>query len=67
METLKYNPDFIYRRNKPVAVVLKINDYEKMLEALEDVEDVKYLKEIREKGFQTTDFDDYLASRGISV
>jgi hypothetical protein len=67
MGNLKFKPDFIYHGNKPIAVVLKINDYEKILDDLEDAEDIQNLKEIREKGIQTTDFDEYLSSRGINV
>lgn len=67
LEKIKFKPDFIFRGKKPIAAILKIKDYEKILEDLEDVEDLKYLAEIRQKGIQTTDFDDYLASRGISV
>jgi len=64
---MKNKPDFIYRGNKPVAVILKINDYEKLLEDLEDADDINYLKAIREKGIETSSFDDYLSSRGINV
>jgi len=67
MEQVKYKPDFIFRGKKPVAAILKIKDYEKILEDLEELEDIKYLNEIRKNGVETTDFADYLVSRGINV
>lgn len=67
MKQTKYKPDFIYRGNKVVAAILKINDYEKLLEDLNDIDDIKYLKKIRKNDVQTIEFDEYLATRGINV
>ena len=42
-------PDFVYRDDKPVAVIMDIDDYNEILERLDDEEDIEYLRTIREK------------------
>ena len=40
------SPDIIFRDGKPSAVVLDIDDYQELLERLEDAEDLKMLQDI---------------------
>ena len=63
----KYKPDLIYRGKKPVAVVLKIKDYEDLLDELEDKEDLEYIDNLKKQELDFFVFDDYLKERGISV
>jgi prevent-host-death family protein len=37
----------VTKNGKPVSVIIPINDYEEMLERLEDAEDVAYLEKAR--------------------
>jgi PHD/YefM family antitoxin component YafN of YafNO toxin-antitoxin module len=60
----KAEPQVIYRRGRPQAVVLDIRQYERLLERLEDWEDVQYLKALRKKPRQFISLEDYLAKRG---
>ena len=67
MQKTKQKPDFIYRGSKPVAVVLKIKDYENILEELEDREDLEYIRNLKAKGLETIELDSYLNNRDLSV
>lgn len=42
-------PEVVYRDGKPAAVIIDIDEYQAMLERLEDVEDLKLLTEMRHK------------------
>ena len=42
-------PEIVLRNGKPSAVILGIRQYEKMLERLEDAEDLRWLREVRKK------------------
>jgi PHD/YefM family antitoxin component YafN of YafNO toxin-antitoxin module len=42
-------PEIIFREGKPAAVILDIDDYQEMLERLEDADDLKILVEMRQK------------------
>ena len=46
---LKKTPQIIFQGNKPVSVIVNVNDYVEMLERLEDVEDLKILNEMKKK------------------
>jgi hypothetical protein len=63
----RLKPDFIFRGRKPVGVVLKIKDYEDILNELEDKEDIEYINQLKSEGIETIDFDEYLLERKISV
>lgn len=63
----KYKPDFIYRGKKPIAVLLKIKDYENILDELEDKADIEYINELKKNGYETIELDSYLSNRGLSV
>ena len=43
----KKNREIIYRNNKPVSVIIDIDEYEKLLERLEDIDDVEFIKNIK--------------------
>ena len=56
-------PGFVYREGKLVSVILDIRQYEKMLECLEDFEDLKYIEEIKKKGSKFRHLDEFLKER----
>ena len=60
----KAEPQVIYRKGRPASVILDIRQYERILERLEDWEDVEYLKALRKKPRQFISLEDYLAKRG---
>jgi hypothetical protein len=55
------SPDIIFRDGKPSAVVLDIDEYQEILERLEDSEDLKTLQELREKPLKFRKLDAFLA------
>ena len=54
-------PEIIFRGGKPAAVILDIDDYQEMLERLEDAEDLKILAEMRQKPLEFKRLEDFLA------
>ncbi len=52
-------PDII-RDGKPAAVILDINEYEDLLERLEDAEDLKALEEMKKRPLKFRPFEDFL-------
>jgi PHD/YefM family antitoxin component YafN of YafNO toxin-antitoxin module len=56
----KKAPEIIFREGKPAAVILDIGEYRKMLERLEDVEDLKMLKEMRRGPLKFRKLEDFL-------
>ena len=54
-------PEIILREGKPAAVILDIDDYQEMLERLEDAEDLKILAEMRQKPLKFKRLEDFLA------
>ncbi len=54
-------PEIIFREGKPAAVILDIDDYQEMLERLEDAEDLKILAEMRQKPLKFKRLEDFLA------
>lgn len=57
-------PEVVLKNGKPSAVIIDINDYFKMLEKLEDVEDVKTLAAMRNKPLKFKCLDEFLKDRG---
>jgi hypothetical protein len=53
-------PEIILRNGKPAAVILDIDRYRKMLERLEDVEDLKVLTEIRKRPLSFSGLEEFL-------
>ena len=56
-------PEIVTRKGKPVSVILPIKHYEELLERLEDIEDIAWLKRARQKPLQYRPLEDYLARR----
>ena len=63
MKTTLPEPEIITRKGKPVSVILPIADYEELLERVEDVEDLTWLKQARSKPQKYRPLEDYLAER----
>jgi prevent-host-death family protein len=57
-------PDIVVREGKPVAVILDIDEYQEMLERLEDAEDIKMLQEMRKKPLKFKKLEDFLEEYG---
>jgi PHD/YefM family antitoxin component YafN of YafNO toxin-antitoxin module len=53
-------PEVVLREGKPAAVILEIGEYRKMLERLDDIEDLKMLKEMRKKPLKFRKLEDFL-------
>ncbi len=49
VRTRRKTPELVLRDGKPSAVILDIQEYEAMLERLEDMADLKMLKAMRRK------------------
>lgn len=56
-------PDIIFREGKPAAVILSIEEYERLLERAEDAHDLKRLREMRKRKLEFTPLSDYRAER----
>jgi prevent-host-death family protein len=54
-------PEIITRNGKPVSVILPIKAYNEILERLEDVEDLAWLKKARRKPLHYRPLEDVLA------
>jgi len=60
-KTKRKEPEIIFRGGKPVAVIIDIDEYQEMLERLEDAEDLKILAEMRQKPLKFKKLEDFLA------
>ncbi|MFH1994180.1 MAG: type II toxin-antitoxin system Phd/YefM family antitoxin [Nitrospinota bacterium] len=58
---LKTKPQIIMKNGRPDAVIIDLNDYERLLERLEEKEDIEGLQEMRAGGTKFRKFDDFLA------
>lgn len=56
-------PQLVMKNGKPNAVIIDIKDYRKMLERLEDKEDLDDLVKIRTSTPSFRKFDDFLAEQ----
>ena len=54
MKTKSKVQDVIFRDGKPAAVIIDIDEYQEMLERLEDADDLKVLNEMRSKKLKDT-------------
>jgi PHD/YefM family antitoxin component YafN of YafNO toxin-antitoxin module len=54
------DPEIVMRSGKPTAVILGIDEYRRLLERLEDVEDLKILNAMRKKPLKFRKLDDFL-------
>ncbi len=64
---LKVKPQVIMKNGKPNAVIIDIKDYQKMLEHLEDKEDLADLALLRRGSLHFRKFDDFLAEHNNAV
>ncbi len=61
MKTAFAEPEIVTKKGKPVSVILPIKAYREMLERLEDVEDIAWLKKARSKPLHYRPLEDVLA------
>jgi PHD/YefM family antitoxin component YafN of YafNO toxin-antitoxin module len=54
-------PEIVFRGGKPAAVIIDIDDYQEMLERLDDIEDLEMLTRMRQKPLKFKKLDDFLA------
>ena len=57
-------PEVIYRNGKPAAVILDIDRYEELLERVEDIDDLRALKEMRKRPVRFRWLEDFLRKSG---
>jgi len=60
---VRTKPQLVMKNGKPNAVIIDIKDYKKMLERLEDKEDLDDLIKIRTGSPSFRKFDDFLAEQ----
>jgi PHD/YefM family antitoxin component YafN of YafNO toxin-antitoxin module len=60
-------PEIVFRNGKPSAVIMDIKDYRKILERLEDTEDLKMLDDMRKKPLKFKKLGDFLNEVDRSV
>ena len=60
-------PEVIYRKNKPVSVILDIDEYNDLLERLEDIEDLKFIEKIKTEKLTFKKLDDFLKDYNSNV
>lgn len=58
---LRIKPQVVMRNGRPDAVIIDIKDYQKLLERLEDKEDLADLIKMRKGSLRFRKFDDFLA------
>ena len=63
----KHAPEIVLRDGRPAAVILDIEDYQHILERLEDLDDLEMLKQMREKSLDFRRLDEFLAEYQPSV
>jgi len=61
------SPDLVFSEGKPTAVILDIDEYQEMLERLEDSDDLRMLEEMREKPLTFRSLEDFLEEYHPSV
>jgi PHD/YefM family antitoxin component YafN of YafNO toxin-antitoxin module len=61
------NPEIVLKGGKPSAVILDIDEYRRMLERLEDLEDLDMLKEMRKRPLRFRKLEDFLREYHPSV
>lgn len=57
---LKMKPQVIMKNGEPEAVIINIKDYRRLLERLEDKEDIADLEKIRKGVLRVRKFSDFL-------
>ncbi|HEY7559057.1 MAG TPA: type II toxin-antitoxin system prevent-host-death family antitoxin [Candidatus Binatia bacterium] len=54
------DPEIVIRAGKPAAVILSIEEYRRLLERVEDAEDLNMLKAMRKRPLKFRSFEDFL-------
>lgn len=54
------DPEIVMRGGKPSAVILSIEEYRKLLERVEDAEDLKALRAMRKRPLRFRKLEDFL-------
>lgn len=67
MKGKKAPPEMIFRAGKAAAVILSIKQYQRMLERLEDIEDLKMLENMRKKPLKFRKLEDFIEDASWSV
>ena len=57
---LKMKPQVIMKNGEPEAVIINIKDYRRLLECLEDKDDIADLEKIRKGSLHVRKFSDFL-------
>lgn len=60
-------PEIVLKEGKPAAVILDIDEYQEMLERLEDAEDLKILEKMRKKPLNFRKLEEFLEEYRQSV
>jgi PHD/YefM family antitoxin component YafN of YafNO toxin-antitoxin module len=60
MRAKQSTPEIVLRNGKPAAVILDIEEYQDMLERLEEVEDLKALEAMRRKPLKFRRLEEFL-------
>jgi len=66
-ETVRRSPDIVFQDGRPAAVILDIEEYQDMLERLEDISDLDMLKQMREKPLKFRELGELLAEHDPSA
>jgi PHD/YefM family antitoxin component YafN of YafNO toxin-antitoxin module len=66
-KTERRPPEIVLRDGRPAAVILDIDEYQDMLERLEDMSDLEMLKEMRQKPLMFRRLAEFLAEYDPSV
>ncbi|OGP84285.1 MAG: hypothetical protein A2Z08_02120 [Deltaproteobacteria bacterium RBG_16_54_11] len=64
---LKIKPQVVMRNGRPDAVIINIKDYQKLLERLEDKEDLANLIKMRKGSLHFRKFDKFLAEHNNAL
>ena len=66
-KTKRKGPEVVFREGRPAAVILDIAEYKRMLERLEDMEDLRTLESMRKRPLKFRSLDDFLKEYHPSV
>ena len=56
----KGRPELVLHDGEPVAVIIDIDEYRRLLEKIEDAEDLEYLEELSGRKLRYRKLDDFL-------
>jgi prevent-host-death family protein len=63
----KKSIQFVVENGKPAAVILDIREYRKMIERLEDQDDLRVLRQMKKRPLKFRKFEDFLTEIGHGV